>query len=501
MPGNIKMIAFVTAIAVTCFQGSVRASGGIMPDHYPDAVLINDGRRIFFEETFDGNGRTCGSCHIEDHNFTIDPKFIATLPSDDLLFLAEHGGGLSENFEKPALMRKAGLILANTNGFSDLENNFTMRSVPHLLAMRTSLAPPSSAASDGTTLPPNERTGWSGDGSPSDVDEGLFGTLRDFTVGAVTQHFPKTLHREVGVDFRLPTDYELDAITAFMLSLGRQEEFHDLNSISMTDERVEQGRLAYMGEGVAGPLNCNACHFNGGANTNPDFDFPASITPPAFELTNRSFAPRGVDLLDQHGDLIAGTLPEDDGFGDGTFLFNAPSVIEAADTPPFFHANAIDTVEGMVAFYAAKRVLRDGTVLDPVVEINGAQIVNIAAFVRVLNADENARSAIDLLQRAEDLDNEDDASINVNIAISEIEDAIMVLDAANLHFSDTVPTLRKAKRLLQGNGKEKHKPDGKKSRKHPHQPAKKHPPHQIETGNYGEAIALLADARDSMMAR
>jgi hypothetical protein len=41
--------------------------------------LIEEGRRLFLEETFDGNGRTCGTCHPPTNNFTIDPEFIRTL--------------------------------------------------------------------------------------------------------------------------------------------------------------------------------------------------------------------------------------------------------------------------------------------------------------------------------------------------------------------------------------------------------------------------------------
>ena len=144
-------------------------------------------------KSVNGSGRTCGSCHPENNNFTIDPKFIDTLPDDDPLFSAEFVPALLENFEKPGLMRKVGLILENTNGFDDLDNNFTMRSVPHLLAMRTSLNPPLEPLpdNDGTTIPPDDRTGWSGDGSPVDleIDPQLRGTLRDFAVGAVVQHF------------------------------------------------------------------------------------------------------------------------------------------------------------------------------------------------------------------------------------------------------------------------------------------------------------------------
>ena len=413
--------------------------------------MINKGRRIFFNRTFRGNGRTCGTCHPENNNFTLDPSFIATLPADDPLFIAERrpaDNPLAKNFEKPELMHKVGLILENTNGFDDLTNNFTMRSVPHVLSMRTSLSPPSAAASDGTSLPPDERMGWSGDGAPSGAVGNLavHGTLRDFTVGAIRQHFTRTLNRIPGKDFRLPTEEELDALEAYMLSLGRQQEFDDFTTISLTDERAEQGRLNYLGIGLpAGGLTCNACHFNGGANTDPSFDFAAAVTPPAFESSNRSFAPRSEELLDQHADLVdVANNPFDDGFARGTNLFNVPTVIEAADTGPFFHKNQIDTVEAMVAFYSSQRHLKNGQVLPPIVNLNGAQVANVAAFLRVLNADENARTAIELIDRAALLNRWRDRKTNLALARTEIMDAIEVLEGGKLHFADAVPVLRQA---------------------------------------------------------
>jgi cytochrome c peroxidase len=45
--------------------------------------LVAKGRELFFKETFDGNGRTCGTCHRAEDNLTIDAAFIATLPSND----------------------------------------------------------------------------------------------------------------------------------------------------------------------------------------------------------------------------------------------------------------------------------------------------------------------------------------------------------------------------------------------------------------------------------
>ena len=72
----------------------------------PEEALIAKGKEIFFNETFNGNGRTCGTCHPESNNFTIDPAFIATLSDDDPLFVAEFIPALKKNFENPRLMRE-----------------------------------------------------------------------------------------------------------------------------------------------------------------------------------------------------------------------------------------------------------------------------------------------------------------------------------------------------------------------------------------------------------
>ena len=93
--------------------------------------LIAQGANLFFNETFAGNGRTCGTCHPAENNFTIDPTFIATLPPNDPLFVAETNPNLAVNFEKPKLLRELGLVLENVDGFDDLQNKFVMRGVMH----------------------------------------------------------------------------------------------------------------------------------------------------------------------------------------------------------------------------------------------------------------------------------------------------------------------------------------------------------------------------------
>src|SRR5437016_12924218 len=132
---ELVSIARVVLCAVVVLSGCKTAS----PPADRLSQLIAKGRDLFFNETFAGNGRTCGTCHPAENNFTIDPAFIATLPKDNPLFVAEFNPDLNENFENPALMREFGLILENLDGFDDLKNKFVMRGVPHTLGLRTSV--------------------------------------------------------------------------------------------------------------------------------------------------------------------------------------------------------------------------------------------------------------------------------------------------------------------------------------------------------------------------
>jgi hypothetical protein len=350
-------------------------------------ALVCRGEDLFFREQFNGNGRTCGTCHPAENNLTIDPEFIATLPDNDPLFVAEFIPALSENFENPRLMRELGLILENLDGFDDLENKFVMRGVPHTLGLSTLLNP---GVGDGTTVPPVQRTGWSGDGAPGD------GSLHLFAVGAVVQHFPRTLGRVPGVDFRLPTDEELDALEAFQLSLGRQEEL-DLNQLSLRGAVPARGKELFLTD-----AKCNLCHANAGAN--------ASFAP---SPQNFNFNTGVENLPNQPADLIDPTNnPPDGGFrvdpnpsgGFGNGTFNTPVLVEAADTGPFFHNNAIRTIEGAVEFYDSETfnnspagVVAGGIELDP------TDVEAVAAFLRVINALENIRQSLDLEQRAREL--------------------------------------------------------------------------------------------------
>ncbi|NIR51919.1 hypothetical protein GWO43_25430, partial [candidate division KSB1 bacterium] len=376
----------------------------------PDlAELVDAGETLFFNEEFQGNGRTCGTCHPGENNFTIDPEFIATLPDDDPLFVAEFNPDLRQNFEKPKLMREFGLILENLDGFDDLENKFVLRGVPHVLALRTSVD-----SQDGP------RTGWSGDGSPD-------GSLRLFATGAVTQHFTRTLSRTPGVDFRLPTEDELDALEAFMLSLGRQE---DLNLPLPLRGFVPSRGQEVFNDPTRG--KCFACHSNAGANAEP--------TIPDLGTGNLNFNTGVEDFPDVRGFLSRETLPPDDGFGSpGNGEFNTPSLIESADSGPFFHNNLFETLEGAVAFYntdafnnsPAGQLLIEAT--GEGINLNVIEIAYVAGFLRVLNALENIRSARDYLGSAKQLDSDESVEVLL-VGIREIEDGYRVLGKSGLHL-------------------------------------------------------------------
>lgn len=378
----------------------------------PAADLIAQGKRLFNQETFGGNGRTCATCHPADNNFTLDPAYIARLPATSPLFVAEFNPALGRGFESPRLMRQFGLIRENLDGFDDLENRFVMRSVPHMLAMGHSVASPG-----------GPHTGWSGDGAPGDR------SLRSFATGAVIQHFTKTLNRVPGVDFRLPTDAELDAIEAYTLSLGRQEDLK--LPLPLKGAQARRGQAIFLDERLG---KCNLCHRDAGAN--------ASVA--GADLGNANFDTGVENLPDIPARQIGEKMPRDDGFGTpGNGFFNTPPLVEAADTPPFFHNNAVPTLEGAVDFYnsAAFNASPAGRTLaglDPKgvgIQLDGSQVRDVAAFLRVLNALENMRQSRVLLDEGMRAAASDYLAMpgQFGEAAKETGDAITVLGDAGLH--------------------------------------------------------------------
>ena len=403
-----------------------------------EADLVVKGEDIFFNETFGGNGRTCATCHRPEDNWRITPAFIATLPDDDPLFAHEFMPELGENFEKAELLRKWGLILMNTDGFDDLENNFVMRTVNSLRSVRTSIEGMPHEGMENRIDFMEPLTGWAGDGAIGD------GSLRSFAFGAVLQHMPKTLARVPGIDFRLPTDEELDALAAFMLSIGRQEEL----SLPLP----LKGDLALRGQDLFIDRDnkngrCNVCHINAGASS-----LQASVLPQGrivnlgsiVHATGEEFAPGKPTEL----------IPLDAGYK-GTHQFNTPPVVEAADAGPLFHSGFVKSVEEAVDIYnldtfrnsevGVALANRFGTETD----LSASEVLAIGAFLRVINVLDNIRETTQLLETSLEkgiFENERALEL-IRRAAYETEDAIIVLEGVNLHPL-AVGRLRRAEELI-----------------------------------------------------
>jgi hypothetical protein len=411
------------------------------------------GANIFFKENFNGNGRTCGTCHRVERNFAVDAAFIARLPNNDPLFIAENtSDGLPlDNLEIPSQLRARGLILENVDG-TEPEGptvRFVLRSVPHNLSQGVSIK-----GGGFDSDPAVDRTGWSGDGAPFSGTNGsgvtMTGRLDDFTMGAINQHFTRSLNRVPGVDFRKATEQEGAAVATFMKQLGRLNDIN-LAAVSFSDTGADLGRQRFLSVG------CNECHGNAGANV-------PTVINGATTFINFSQA-TGVDSA-RHSDLAG--FPRDGGDfffpGQsppnpmGNNLFNAPPLIEAADTGPFFHTDtqvtgalaentsSAQTIEQAVAFYTSPAFATSPGGMATPVSATAADVASIGRFLRALNAVFNIQMAANRISGARTMGN-----ILGNVArvdrmqrrmaqmtLFELDDAVRVLSGvSNLNAAQT----------------------------------------------------------------
>jgi hypothetical protein len=289
------------------------------------------------------------------------------------------------------------------------------------------------------------------------------------------QHAPRTLTRTPGFDFRVPTDEELDALVAYQLPLGRQEDF-SLPSLELKSSLASTGKTLYLDSGnlfEPGHKNCNACHFNGGGTAGMSFN---SQTP---GFPDADGSPRGfnVGFTTSVNDIplaLALGLPRDGGFGVlltafGSFgntedlpppfgrleleEFNTPPVVESADTGPFFHNHTVKDLESAVAFYGTQpfQTSIPGRLALPVTisaDPNDPEVQAIAAFLRVLNALENVRSSINVAERGRRMTSAADKRELAGLSLAETIDAMQVLSEGSL-ATHTEPGILSARvRLL-----------------------------------------------------
>jgi hypothetical protein len=415
----------------TCNQDP-RVNSGLVP------LAVCAGARVFFDETFGGNGRTCGSCHPASNNFTVDARFISTLPDNDPLFVNTNPQFELESLESTtALHSPEALIRENVDGFQDLDHKFVARGTPHTLSLATSIT---RDPIDNTSASVQQRTGWSGDGAPGD------GTLRSFVDGAIKQHYTRDEARTPPGSFRVATNTEKDQVLAFQLALGRTSDIN-LTQVAFADAGAAAGKTAFM-DPMAG--RCNECHANAGANSlvsgkNRNFNTGTNRLPPDFGFGSM---PSGALMLDggfgatqEFSTGLQGPIV--DAFGDGSF--NTPPLIEAPDTGPFFHSHSsgvsfdpTGNIEGPIGFYDGPNFRNSPAAQELDLKFGGPVVIQpnigiIGRMLRVLNASFNLAMAKQRMDASRLLNiqywgyRDDIQKGLLNLASKEIADAIGVL--------------------------------------------------------------------------
>jgi cytochrome c peroxidase len=281
-----------------CDRTGTSPTGPDADTRRPDAAvanvrLVEQGRRLFFEETFGGNGRTCGTCHPMP-SLALSPGAIAALPPDDPFFAA------SMDFD-PEMARR-GLMRYPLGGASLFEPALTVfRAIPSIRNLR--------------------RT------APYTAD-GRAATLQVQAVEAALVHL-----LDGGADRpgeRLPSSEEIDAIVAFELSMS-ETALRDQGAVG-GDPLVQEGRRIFFGKGA-----CTACHLPP-LFTDNGFHNIVAVRPGA-AVTD----PGRCRLDPTANDCASGAS------------FNTPQLRDLAATAPYFHDNSLATLAAVVRFYSSPR--------------------------------------------------------------------------------------------------------------------------------------------------
>jgi hypothetical protein len=203
--------------------------------------------------------------------------------------------------------------------------------------------------------------------------------------------------------------------------------------------------------------NCNGCHQNAGANSSTTKKNPTRDS--------------GVEnMRDQPARLVDASIPYDGGFGKeehharidcgpdydqpcyGDGRFNTPSLVEAADTAPFFHNNSVSTIEEAVAYYNTDAFNNSPGSLTSSgknrhVKLDSSQVVAVAMFLRTINALENIRSSNRMDLQAQSLSDRSATDI-IRLAAADTKDAIEVLTEGTLIvYPEALTHLRQALKL------------------------------------------------------
>src|SRR5262245_9100542 len=100
---RVGRLVLVAAVALAVGVAGAPSLLGESPDRASDVDIPSAdgsvGQRVFFHETYGGNGRTCGTCHLPEDEFALSPEAVRAIHDrdpNDPLFRAidsDDGGG------------------------------------------------------------------------------------------------------------------------------------------------------------------------------------------------------------------------------------------------------------------------------------------------------------------------------------------------------------------------------------------------------------------------
>lgn len=332
------------------------------------------GKRVFERRTFDGNGRTCATCHLPDSG-SITPEDVQAAWADDpdgpLFRAIDSDDGTGASYDR---LRTHATFLIEI----PLPDNVTLVDDPEA---RSVLLP---RGASGTLNNPGIETLF--------LQDGRAASLQEQALGAVNAH------AEPG---RQPTERELDAVATHQQirpsfytnrrlwrwanGIGRAPELPPGRT-----ESEQRGRL-FFEPGVDGL--CTHCHGGPGLNEVNEFIFvpvPAgarflSVAVSEFNTignpTHRfAFAdpdnpnadPVIIESPDPGRALITGRVEDAN-------AFRIPTLWGVAETAPYFHDNSAKTLEELMDHYVAYFAGPPANIL-----LSEQDVADIIAYMRLL---------------------------------------------------------------------------------------------------------------------
>jgi hypothetical protein len=401
---------------------------------------IDAGRVLFSQETFGGNGRTCATCHVLTLNGALPPSNVAqrlgTLSTTfDPLFIAEPNMNLNTLTVDAQVSFNVNDVLTGTAGGASAKVKVRAKlsgtqylvsgGIAPALTVGTNITNGAATAKvvsivkgdlDGLESPQKMRGASVSANFPQgrglileNIDgfdkapvfrksphmqnlkfTGPYGfshdiqTLEEFAVGAVKQHFTRSLARRPGIDFRLPTDDEQRLLKVFMRSLDSVPgtslfSRFALGNFARTSAQ-KRGRDLFVSQG------CNRCHFGA-------------------VLAGGSSFQTGINTQPIDGPAPGGDgLPMDSNppGGPTNRAISVPGLFNVKNNAPFFHEASRVNVLDAVNFYIspAFQASPEGPVFP--FDFDAAEAADIASFLDGLVArdyiitDSSSGTAVDV---------------------------------------------------------------------------------------------------------